>query len=164
MLAVEMRGRFDRRVFAVSRNENCSLSLNCVTGPFPPFWTISSSDENLTFYEGWGNHVSWGSGKGIAESLAPLKEPFGFPPSEARPVLALLNGIAPPYFARQAGLSLVRMPLARTMDRMDTRSQVVVESLYDSALGHRTWSDVRRSLVSSLNRLTLNFSREVACH
>jgi DNA-binding CsgD family transcriptional regulator len=65
-------------------------------------------------------------GPELVSDLAILKELFGFPPSEARLVLALLNGMAPPDFARQARLSYhtVRTLLARAMDRTDTRSQL----------------------------------------
>jgi hypothetical protein len=63
-------------------------------------------------------------GRQFVSDLAILKELFGFPPSEARLVLALLNGIAAPDFARQVGLSYhtVRRLLVRAMDRTDTRS------------------------------------------
>jgi DNA-binding CsgD family transcriptional regulator len=62
----------------------------------------------------------------LLSDLAILKELFGFPPSEARLVLVLLNGVAPPDFARRARLSYhtVRTLLARAMDRTNTRSQV----------------------------------------
>lgn len=65
-------------------------------------------------------------GQELVSDLAILKELFDFPPSEARLVLALLNGIAPPDFARQAGLSYhtIRTLLARAMDRTNTRSQL----------------------------------------
>lgn len=65
-------------------------------------------------------------GQQLVSDLTILKELFDFPPSEARLVLALLNGIAPPDFARQAGLSYhtVRTLLARAMDRTCTRSQL----------------------------------------
>jgi hypothetical protein len=42
-------------------------------------------------------------GQQLVSDLAILKELFDFPPSEARLVLALFNGIAPPDFARQVG-------------------------------------------------------------
>ena len=67
-----------------------------------------------------------GPGQELLSDLAILKELFDFPPSEARLVLALLNGIAPPDFAPQAGLSYhtIRTLLARAMGRTDTRSQL----------------------------------------
>jgi DNA-binding CsgD family transcriptional regulator len=62
----------------------------------------------------------------LTSDLAILRDTFGFPTAEARMVLALLNGVPPPDFARKAGLSYhtVRTLLSRAMARTETRSQV----------------------------------------
>jgi len=76
-------------------------------------------------------------GHELLSDLAILKELFDFPPSEARAVLALLNGVTPPDFARQAGLSYhtVRTLLVRAMDRTNTRSQLELVLLVARLLG-----------------------------
>ena len=63
---------------------------------------------------------------GIVSHAKVLEELFGFPPAEARLVLALLNGTALPDYARQSGLSYhtVRTLLARAMARTETRTQL----------------------------------------
>jgi DNA-binding CsgD family transcriptional regulator len=76
-------------------------------------------------------------GQELLSDLAILKELFDFPPSEAKLVLALLNGIGPPDFARQAGVSYntVRTLLVRAMDRTNTRSQLQLVLLVARSLG-----------------------------
>lgn len=62
----------------------------------------------------------------LISDLAILRDTFGFPTAEAKLVIALLNGVPPPDFARNAGLSYhtVRTLLSRALARTETRSQV----------------------------------------
>jgi DNA-binding CsgD family transcriptional regulator len=65
-------------------------------------------------------------GEKILSDLSVLEELFGFPPAEARLVLALLSGVTVPEFARKTGVTYntARTLLARAMARTDSRSQV----------------------------------------
>lgn len=76
-------------------------------------------------------------GQKIASDLAVLSELFGFTPAEGRLVLALLAGIAPPEFARQAGVTYntAKTLLARAMARTESRSQVELVLLVAGAMG-----------------------------
>jgi len=62
---------------------------------------------------------------------------FGFPPAEARLVLALMSGKQLPEIARDAGVTYhtVRTQVARAMARTETRSQVELVLLVAQALG-----------------------------
>jgi DNA-binding CsgD family transcriptional regulator len=66
-----------------------------------------------------------------------LAEMFGFPPTEARLVLALLSGMTPPEFARKSGITYntVRTLLGRAMARTDTCSQLELVLLIANSLG-----------------------------
>lgn len=76
-------------------------------------------------------------GARIVSDLAVLSELFGLPAAEGRLVLALLSGIAPPEFARSAGITYntARTLLARAMARTDTRSQLELVLLVAGAFG-----------------------------
>jgi DNA-binding CsgD family transcriptional regulator len=76
-------------------------------------------------------------GAKIVSDLAALADLFGFPPAEARLVLALLSGTPLPQFARQAGISYntARTQLARAMARTESRSQLELVLLVARALG-----------------------------
>jgi DNA-binding CsgD family transcriptional regulator len=76
-------------------------------------------------------------GAKIVSDLAALANLFGFPPAEARLVLALLSGTPLPKFAQQAGISYntARTLLARAMARTESRSQLDLVLLVARALG-----------------------------
>jgi DNA-binding CsgD family transcriptional regulator len=76
-------------------------------------------------------------GAKIVSDLAALADLFGFPPAEARLVLALLSGTPLPKFAQQAGISYntARTQLARAMARTESRSQLDLVLLVARALG-----------------------------
>lgn len=76
-------------------------------------------------------------GEKIVSDLAALADLFGFPPAEARLVLALLSGTPLPQFARRAGISYntARTQLARAMARTESRSQLELVLLVARALG-----------------------------
>jgi len=76
-------------------------------------------------------------GQELASNLVVLKKLFGFPPSEARLVLALVNGVALPEFARKADLSYhtARTLLTRATGRTGTRSQLELVLLVARSLG-----------------------------
>lgn len=76
-------------------------------------------------------------GAKIVANLAALADLFGFPPAEARLVLALLSGTPLPQFARRAGISYntARTQLARAMARTESRSQLELVLLVARALG-----------------------------
>lgn len=76
-------------------------------------------------------------GEKIASDLAVLKELFGFPPAEAKVVLAVLSGMTMPEFASQAGVSYntARTLLARALARTDSRSQVELAQLVARSIG-----------------------------
>jgi DNA-binding CsgD family transcriptional regulator/PAS domain-containing protein len=76
-------------------------------------------------------------GEKIVSDLAVLAELFGFPPAEARIVLALLSGVTPPEFARRSGITYntAKTLLARAMARTDTRSQLELVVLATRSIG-----------------------------
>lgn len=76
-------------------------------------------------------------GERIVSDLAVLAELFGFPPAEARLVLALLAATPLPEFARQAGIThnTARTLLARAMARTETRSQLELVLLVAASIG-----------------------------
>jgi DNA-binding CsgD family transcriptional regulator/PAS domain-containing protein len=84
-------------------------------------------------------------GAKIVSDLAVLSELFGFTPAEGRLVLALLSGIAPPEFARKAGITYntAKALLSRAMARTDTRSQLELVLLVAGSLGAMTTSTPR---------------------
>ena len=76
-------------------------------------------------------------GARIVSDLSVLSSLFGFPPAEARLVLALMAGTPLPEIAIQTGVTYntVRTQLARAMARTETRSQVELVMLVARALG-----------------------------
>lgn len=80
--------------------------------------------------------VSDPGGKFVSD-LKVLGELFGFPPAEARLVMALLSGMSAPEFARKAGVThnTVRTLLARAMARTDSRSQLEMVLLVAGTIG-----------------------------
>jgi DNA-binding CsgD family transcriptional regulator/PAS domain-containing protein len=76
-------------------------------------------------------------GKKLVADLAVMADLFGFPPAEARLVLALMSGKQLPEIARDAGVTYhtVRTQVARAMARTETRSQVELVLLVAQALG-----------------------------
>ncbi len=80
--------------------------------------------------------VSDPGGKVVAD-LSVLAGLFGFPPAEARLVLALMSGKQLPEIARESGVTYhtVRTQVARAMARTETRSQVELVLLVTRVLG-----------------------------
>lgn len=76
-------------------------------------------------------------GARIVSDLSVLSGLFGFPPAEARLVLALMTGTPLPEIAVQTGVTYntIRTQLARAMARTETRSQVDLVMLMARALG-----------------------------
>jgi DNA-binding CsgD family transcriptional regulator len=79
-------------------------------------------------------------GATIAADLTMLSELFGFTPAEGPLVLALLSRIAPPEFARNAGISYntAKTLLSREMARTDSRSQLELVLLIAPSFGGTT--------------------------
>ncbi len=73
----------------------------------------------------------------LVADLAVMADLFGFPPAEARLVLALMSGKQLPEIARDAGVTYhtVRTQVARAMARTETRSQLELVLLVAQALG-----------------------------
>lgn len=76
-------------------------------------------------------------GAKIVADLSVLAGLFGFPPAEARLVLALMSGKQLPEIARESGVTYhtVRTQVARAMARTETRSQIELVMLVARALG-----------------------------
>ncbi|MBI2737398.1 MAG: hypothetical protein HYX38_12755 [Rhodospirillales bacterium] len=73
----------------------------------------------------------------LVADLAVMADLFGFPPAEARLVLALMSGKQLPEIARDTGVTYhtVRTQVARAMARTETRSQLELVLLVAQALG-----------------------------
>ena len=73
----------------------------------------------------------------IAADCSVLAGLFGFPPAEARLVLALMSGTPLPEIALRTGVTYntIRTQLARALSRTETRSQVELVLLVARALG-----------------------------
>lgn len=76
-------------------------------------------------------------GAKIVSDLSVLAGLFGFPPAEARLVLALMAGTPLPEIALQTGVTYntIRTQLARAMARTETRTQLELVLLVAQALG-----------------------------